>query len=126
MRTAAVRPAVRRTKVFSAARVAAPLVRNRKARAAVPKAARRAVADHREADRKAVVGHKAVADHKAAAGRRVAVAQQVAAVVPRVAAARPVVAQQVACPMLEAVPLAVVRADIPLRVVARAVAAAVE
>jgi hypothetical protein len=99
--------------------VAAPLVRNRKARAAVPKAARRAVADHREADRKAVVGHKAVADHKAAAGRRVAVAQQVAA-------ARPVVAQQVACPMLEAVPLAVVRADIPLRVVARAVAAAVE
>jgi hypothetical protein len=120
MRTAAVRPAVRRTKVFSAARVAAPLVRNRKARAAVPKAARRAVADHRAADRKAVVGHKVVADHKAA------VAQQVAAVVPRVAAARPVVAQQVACPMLEAVPLAVVRADIPLRVVARAVAAAVE
>jgi len=44
----------------------------------------------------------------------------------RVAAARPVVAPRAVCLMLVAVALPVVLADIPLRVVARAVAAAVE
>jgi hypothetical protein len=57
---------------------------------------------------------------------RPAVAVQLAAVVPRAAAARPVVALRVACLTLEVVPLAVVRADIRLLAVARAVAAAVE
>jgi hypothetical protein len=44
----------------------------------------------------------------------------------RVVAARPVAVQPVVCLTLVAVPLAVVRADSPLRAVATAVAAAVE
>jgi hypothetical protein len=47
-------------------------------------------------------------------------------VVPKVAAARPVVEPRAVCLTLAAVPLAVVRADIRLLAVARAVAAAVE
>jgi hypothetical protein len=61
-----------------------------------------------------------------AAAELLAVAERLVVAVPRVAAARPAVAQQAVCLTLEAVPLAVVRAVIPLPVVAVAVAAAVE
>lgn len=64
-------------------------------------------------DPKVVADRKVVADPKAAADRKAAVA-------------RPAVAPRAVCLMLVAVALPVVLADIPLRVVARAVAAAVE
>jgi hypothetical protein len=53
-------------------------------------------------------------------------AEPKAVVDPKVAVARPVAAQPVVCLTLVAVPLAVVRAVIPLQAVAVAVAAAVE
>jgi hypothetical protein len=121
----AVRPAARRTKVFSVAPAAAVLqvARSRRAPAAVPKAVAPKAAERRVVARLAAV--PPVAERRAVVELPV-VAEPRAAVVRWAAAVQPVVAPQAACPTLVAVPLAVVRAVIPLPVVAAAVAAAVE
>jgi hypothetical protein len=111
----AVRLAARRTKVFSVARavVVLPAARSRRARAVPKGAADRRAADRRVVARLAVVGPPVVAEPRAV-------------VVLSVAAVLPVVAPRVVCLTPEAVPLAAVRAVIPLPAVAAVVAAAVE
>jgi hypothetical protein len=71
------------------------------------------------------VGHRVAAARLAAVVLRV-VAELRAAAALRAAVARPEVVQPVACLTLAVEPLAVVRADFHLQVVATAVAAAVE
>jgi hypothetical protein len=121
----AARPAARRTKVFSVARaVAQPAVRSLRA-LVEPKVVEASPVEASPVEASRAAASPVAVELLVVVAPRAAVVLPAVAV-PRVAAARPVVAPQVACLTLEAGPLAVVRADIPLQAVARAVAAAVE